>query len=178
MFATITAVFSFISRGEYGLRGFRLILKKNTYRPLNGAGRWHLDTVHLALDPPYLVMTALMIGFSIPDPPMMRGLSITMPVGVLMLTLYMMWTSVAYRFGWCLRWHRLSSHIIGDVCPPLTLWIMEDITACGGGGGKVHREAAVARFKASLRFRRMLSQMLCGWAITGSVLAVILIALA
>ncbi|KAG4274361.1 hypothetical protein FPRO06_03243 [Fusarium proliferatum] len=79
MFAIITAMFGFISGGEYGLRGLRLALKRDTYRPLNGAGRWSFDTVHLVLGPPYFVMTALMIGFSIPDPPMMRGLSIIMP---------------------------------------------------------------------------------------------------
>ncbi|KPM42773.1 hypothetical protein AK830_g3783 [Neonectria ditissima] len=178
MFAIITAMFGFISGGEYGLRGLRLILKKDTYRPLHGAGRWHFDTVHLVLGQPYFVMTALMIGFSIPDPPMMRGLSIIMPVGILMVTLFMMWTGVAHHFGWRLRWHRMSSHVVGDVCPPLTFCIMEDITACDGGGGKAYREAAMARFNASPRFRRMLSQMLWGWALTGSLLAVVLIALA
>ncbi|KAF4460900.1 hypothetical protein FALBO_12315 [Fusarium albosuccineum] len=178
MFAIITAMFGFISGGEYGLRGLRLIFKKDTYRPLHDAGRWNFDTVHLVLGPPYFVMTALMIGFSIPDPPMMRGLSIIMPVGILMVTTYMMGTGVAYHFGWRLRWHRLSSHVVGDVCPPLTFCIMEDITACDGGGGKVYREAAMARFNASPRFRRMLTQLLWTWAITGSVLSVVLIALA
>ncbi|KAF4976027.1 hypothetical protein FZEAL_7259 [Fusarium zealandicum] len=178
MFAIITAMFGFISGGEYGLRALRLILKRDTYRPLNASGRWGFDTVHLVLGPPYFVMTALMIGFSIPDPPMIRGLSIIMPVGILMVTLYMMWTGIAYHLGWRLTWHRLSSHVVGDVYPPLTFCIMEDITACDGGGGKTYREAALARFNASPRFRRMLSQMLWAWAITGSVLSVVLIALA
>ncbi|KAF5253957.1 hypothetical protein FOXYS1_14459 [Fusarium oxysporum] len=178
MFAIITAMFGFISGGEYGLRGLRLALKRDTYRPLNGAGRWSFDTVHLVLGPPYFVMTALMIGFSIPDPPMMRGLSIIMPVGILMVTTYMIWTGIAYHFGWRLRWHRLSSHVIGDKYPPLTFTIMEDITACDGGGGKEYREAAMARYNASPRFRRMLVEMLWAWAITGSVVSIVLIVLA
>ncbi|KAM0544197.1 hypothetical protein ACHAPJ_011948 [Fusarium lateritium] len=178
MFAIITAMFGFISGGEYGLRGLRLALKRDTYRPLKGAGRWNFDTVHLVLGPPYFFMTALMIGFSIPDPPMMRGLSIIMPVGILMVTVYMMWTGIAYHFGWRLRWHRLSSHVIGDRYPPLTFTIMEDITACDGGAGKEYREAALARYNASPRFRRMLCEMLWAWAITGSILSIVLIALA
>lgn len=178
MFAIITAMFGFISGGEYGLRGLRLGLKRDTYRPLFGAGRWKFDTVHLVLGPPYFIMTALMIGFSIPDPPMIRGLSIIMPVGILMVAIYMMWTGIAYHFGWRLKWHRMSSHVVGDVCPPLTFCIMEDITGCDGGGGKTYREAALARYNASPRFRRMLTQMLWGWAITGSILSIILIVLA
>ncbi|KAF5661457.1 hypothetical protein FCIRC_11812 [Fusarium circinatum] len=178
MFAIITAMFGFISGGEYGLRGLRLALKRDTYRPLNGAGRWSFDTVHLVLGPPYFVMTALMIGFSIPDPPMMRGLSIIMPVGILMVTTYMIWTGIAYHFGWRLGLHRLSSHVIGDKYPPLTFTIMEDITACDGGGGKEYREAAMARYNASPRFRRMLVEMLWAWAITGPVVSIVLIVLA
>src|SRR5690242_5039836 len=43
MFAIITAMFGFISGGEYGLRGLRLAQKSDEYRPLNGAHRWHFD---------------------------------------------------------------------------------------------------------------------------------------
>jgi hypothetical protein len=129
MFAIITACFGFISGGEYGLRGLRLCWKTSQYRPLKGGGRWHFDSVHLVLGQPYFVMTALMIGFSIPEPPLIRGLSIIMPVGILMVTTYMMYTGVAHHLGWRLRWHRLSSHVVGDVTPPLTFCIMEDITA-------------------------------------------------
>jgi hypothetical protein len=178
MFAIITACFGFISGGEYGLRGLRLCWKTSQYRPLKGGGRWHFDSVHLVLGQPYFVMTALMIGFSIPEPPLIRGLSIIMPVGILMVTTYMMYTGVAHHLGWRLRWHRLSSHVVGDVTPPLTFCIMEDITACDGGGGKAYREAALARFNASPRFRRMLVQLLWAWSITGFIVSAVLIALA
>lgn len=178
MFAIITAMFGFISGGEYGLRGLRLCIKRDEYRPLSSVGRWQLDTVHLVLGPPYFVMTALMIGFSIPDPPMIRGLSIIMAVGIIMVTAYMMWTGIAYHFGWRLTWHRLSSHAIGDIYPPLTFCIMEDITGCDGGGGKKYRQAALARYNASPRFRRMLVQMLWAWAITGFALGIIMVVLA
>ncbi|KFA69173.1 hypothetical protein S40285_00071 [Stachybotrys chlorohalonatus IBT 40285] len=178
MFAIITAMFGFISGGEYGLRGVRLAWKDSPYRPLKGGQRWHFDSTHLILGNPYFVMTALMIGFSIPEPPKIRGLSIIMPVGIIMVVLYMMYTGVAYHFGWRLRWHRLSSHVIGDITPPLTFCIMEDITACDGGGGREYREAALARFNASPRFRRMLVQMLWAWSISGLLMSIGLIVLA
>ncbi|KAI9164057.1 hypothetical protein HJFPF1_05692 [Paramyrothecium foliicola] len=178
MFAIITAMFGFISGGEYGLRGLRLAWNTDEYRPLKGGKRWHFDSVHLILGNPYFVMTALMIGFSIPDPPIIRGLSIIMPVGIIMVVVYMMYTGIAYHFGWRLRWHRLSSHVVGDVTPPLTFCIMEDITACDGGGGKAYRQAALDRFNASPRFRRMLVQMLWAWSITGLLMSIALIVLA
>ncbi|ROT35135.1 hypothetical protein SODALDRAFT_329318 [Sodiomyces alkalinus F11] len=178
MFAIITAMFGFISGGEYGLRGLRLAQKSDTYRPLKNPGRWHFDSTHLVLGQPYFAMTALMIGFSIPDPPVMRGLSIIMPVGMVMVAVYMMYTGVAHHLGWRLRRHRLSSHVVGDVCPPLTFCIMEDITGCDGGGGKAYREAALARFNASPRFRRMLVQMLWAWSVSALVVGVALIVLA
>lgn len=179
MFAIITAMFGFISGGEYGLRGLRLAWKTgHEYRPLKGAGRWHFDSTHLILGKPYFVMTALMIGFSIPEPPMIRGLSIIMPVGIIMVISYMMYTGVAHHLGWRLKWHRLSSHVRGDITPPLTFCIMEDICGCDGGGGKAYREAALARFNASPRFRRMLVQMLWAWCITGLLVNIPLIVLA
>lgn len=174
MFAIITACFGFISGGEYGLRGLRLAWKTDTYRPLNGSGRWVFDSTHMILGPPYFVMTALMIGFSIPDPPIMRGLSMIMAVGILMVGLFMIWTGIAWHFQWRLRLFRLSSHPVGEVVPPLTFCIMEDICGCDGGGGKVYRAAALARFKASPRFRRMLVQMLWAWASTAVLLGVVL----
>jgi hypothetical protein len=174
MFAIITAMFGFISGGEYGLRGLRLAWKTDTYRPLNGSGRWAFDSTHLVLGPPYFVMTALMIGFSIPDPPIMRGLSMIMAVGIMMVGFIMIWTGVAWHFQWRLRWFRLSSHPVGEVTPPLTFCIMEDICGCDGGGGKTYRAAALARFNASPRFRRMLVQMLWAWSITAVILGTIL----
>lgn len=167
MFAIITAMFGFISGGEYGLRGLRLAWKGSRYRPLKGGRRWHFDSVHLVLGQPYFAMTAMMIGFSIPEPPLIRGLSIIMPVGIIMVLTYMMYTGIAHHLGWRLRWHRLSSHIVGEVTPPLTFCIMEDIAGCDGGGGEVYRKAALARFNASPRFRRMLVQMLWGWCCSG-----------
>lgn len=178
MFAIITACFGFISGGEYGLRGLRLAWNTDEYRPLKGGRRWHFDSTHLILGKPYFVMTALMIGFSIPDPPMIRGLSIIMPVGIIMVLTYMIYTGIAHHLGWRLRWHRLSSHVVGDITPPLTFCILEDITGCDGGGGKAFREAALARFNASPRFRRMLVQFLWAWCISGFLVNVPLIALA
>lgn len=173
MFAIITAMFGFISGGEYGLRGLRLLLKNDEYRPLNGAGRWGCDSTHLVLGPPYFVMTALMIGFSIPDPPIMRGLSMIMPVGIIMVGVFMIWTGVGHHLGWRLPF-RLSSHPKGAPVPPLTFCIMEDICGCDGGGGKRYRQAALDRYEASPRFRRMLVRLLWWWSTTAVALGVVL----
>jgi hypothetical protein len=175
MFAIITACFGFISGGEYGLRGLRLAWKSDKWRPLNGSGRWAFDSTHLVLGPPYFVMTALMIGFSIPEPPIMRGLSMIMAVGIVMVGLFMIWTGVAWHFRWRLHWFRLSSHARGEIVPPLTFCIMEDICACDGDGQKAYRAAAIARFNASPRFRRMLVQLLWVWALSAVALGAVLI---
>lgn len=178
MFAIITAMFGFISGGEYGLRGLRLAWKGSDYMPIGQTNRWYFDSTHLILGKPYFVMTALMIGFSIPEPPLIRGLSIIMPVGIIMCIVYMMYTGIANYLQWPLKWHRLSSHVIGDITPPLTFCILEDITGCDGGGGSAFRKAALARYNASARFRRMLVQMLWGWCISGLLVNIPLIILA
>jgi hypothetical protein len=174
MFAIITACFGFISGGEYGLRGLRLAWKSDKWRPLNGAGRWGFDSTHIILGQPYFVMTALMIGFSIPDPPIMRGLSMIMPVGILMCNFVMAYTGIAYQLKWRLPF-RLSSHVKGDPVPPLTFCILEDIGGCDGDGQKAFRQAALDRYNASPRFRRMLVQMLWAWTITGMIMSVALL---
>ena len=57
-------------------------------------------------------------------------------------------------------------------------WTHDRIVACDGGGGRAFREAALARFNASPRFRRMLVQMLWAWVITGFIVNIPLIVLA
>lgn len=106
----------------------------------------------------------------------MRGLSIIMPVGIIMGGFTMIATGIAHHFQWRLPF-RLSSHVKGDICPPLTFCIMEDITSCDGGGGKKYRQAALERYNASPRFRRMLVQMLWTWALSAVLLGAILLLL-
>lgn len=177
MFAIITAVFGFVTGFEYAMRGWRLLQRSEHYRPLNGAQRfWGFDTVHWVLMGPYFVMTALMIGVSIPEPPVTRGLCIVLPVGMIMVGTVMVATGIANALGWRLRWFRMSSHVKGDVCPPLTFCILEDLVAVDGQGGKGYREAAMARYGVSPRFRRLLVELLWVWGSTAIVLGAGIIA--
>lgn len=179
MFAIITAVFGFVTGFEYAMRGWRLLQRSEHYRPLHGAKRfWGFDTVHWTLMGPYFVMTALMIGVSIPDPPKTRGLSTVLPVGMIMVGTVMVATGIANAMGWRLRGFRMSSHVQGSVCPPLTFCILEDMVAVDGRGGKPYREAAMARYQVSPRFRRLLVELLWAWALTAIALGAGVIAIA
>lgn len=167
MFAIITAVFGFVTGVEYAVRGWRLLQRTAWYRPLNDSPRfWGFDSVHWVLSGPYFVMTAVMIGVSIPEPPKTRGLSIILPIGMIMIGVVMVASGVAHALGWRLAYFRLSSHARGSPCPPLTFCILEDMVAVDGGAGLVYREAALARYNASPRFRRLLVQLLWAWGLT------------
>jgi hypothetical protein len=170
-FAIITAMFGFVTGLEYALRGWRLIIKDDKYRPLNGSKRfWQFDSVMWILQGPYFVMTAVMIGVSIPDPPKTRGLAVILPIGMVMVATEMVASGIANWRGWKIP-YRLSSHVAGSVCPPLTFSILEDIVACDGRGGKAFREAAMARYHASPRYRKMLVQLNWAWALSAYAIA-------
>ena len=53
---------------------------------------------------------------------------------------------------------RMSSHIKGSICPPITYTIIEDVIAVDAGAGKVYCEALLQRYNASPRFRKLLIQ--------------------
>ena len=170
-FAIITAVFGFVTGFEYALRGWRLIQKDDNYRPLNGSKRfWQFDSVMWILQGPYFVMTAVMIGVSIPDPPKTRGLAVILPIGMVMIATLMTVSGIAYWRSWKLP-YRLSSHVAGSTCPPLTFCILEDIVGCDGRGGKEFRAAAMARYHASPLYRKMLAQLNWFWALSAYAVA-------
>ena len=177
MFAIITSVFGFVSGYEYGIRGWRLIRKTDNYRPLNGSPRYFgFDSTQYTLFTPFFVMTAVMIGFSIPHPPVVRGLAVPLPLGLIIAEFTIGAISIAHALRWKLKYFRLSSHPKGAICPPLTFCIMEDITATDGKGGKEYREVALARYNASPRFRRLLVELALAWSISSIALGAVLIA--
>lgn len=170
-FAIITAVFGFVTGFEYAMRGWRLVMKDDTYRPLNNSKRfWNFDSVMFILQGPYFVMTAVMIGVSIPEPPKTRGLAVILPIGMVIVATEMVASGIMHWRKMRIP-YRLSSHVAGSICPPLTFCIFEDIVACDGRGGKVFREAAMARYNASPRWRQMLVQLNWAWAISAYVVA-------
>lgn len=170
-FAIITAVFGFVTGFEYAMRGWRLVMKDDRYRPLNDSKRfWHFDSVMWILQGPYLVMTAVMIGVSIPEPPKTRGLAIILPIGMVMIATMMVASGIMHWRNVRIP-YRLSSHVAGSVCPPLTFCILEDIVACDGRGGKAFRGAAMERYSLSPLYRKMLVQLNWAWAISAYAVA-------
>lgn len=170
-FAIITAVFGFVTGFEYAMRGWRLIIKDDKYRPLNGSKRfWGFDSVMWILQGPYFVMTAVMIGVSIPEPPKTRGLAVILPIGMVMIATMMVVSGIAHWRSWKIPF-RLSSHVKGSTCPPLTFCILEDIVACDGRGGKTFREAVMARYNVSPLYRNMLVQLNWAWALSAYAIA-------
>jgi hypothetical protein len=178
LFAIITSVFGFITGYEYTARAFLLLLPRDEFRPLNGCKRfWDFDTTQWILVAPYSVMTGVLIGFSIPREPLVRGLALPMALGMIILGSFFILSGYAHYKGWKLRYFRLSSHAKGAVCPPLTFCIMEDVVAVDGGGGNTYRRAALKRYESSPRFRKMLIQILWFWAIPAVILGIVLIIL-
>lgn len=176
-FAIITAMFGFVTGFEYAMRGWRLIKKSDNYRPLNESKRfWGFDSVHWILSGPYFVMTAVMIGVSIPDPPKTRGLAVILPIGMTMIGSMMFASGIAHSRGWKLPF-RLSSHTKGSPWPPLTFSILEDIVGCDGRGGKAFREAVMSRYNMSPQYRQMLVRLNWAWSLSALGVAVAVFAI-
>jgi amino acid transporter len=115
-------------------------------------------------------MTAIMIGVSIPEPPKTRGLAVILPVGMIIIATLMVVSGIMHWRGMKIP-YRLSSHVAGSVCPPLTFCILEDIVACDGRGGKAFRKAAMERYHMSPLYRKMLVQLNWAWALSAYVIA-------
>jgi len=166
-FAIITSLFGIISGLEFALRSWRLILPADTYRPL-GAKRWRFDFTHQTLICIYTILTALLIGGSIPDPVLVRPLA--MPMALFFIHM----GSQCLVMGWMdarkmVTRGRVSSIPQGGRVPPFVLPLVEDIVAVDGGGGKVFRRQLMARYTASRRFRAMIRGLNWFWGV-GSLL--------
>lgn len=163
VFAIITSLFGFISGFEFALRSWRLILKADTYRPL-GARRWRFDFTHQSLGVIYGVMTAILIGGSIPHEPLVRVLAIPMPLFFIQIGLQ------GLVMGWMARRRvpapaRISSVAPGEPTPPFVLPLIEDVVAVDGDGKRAYRQRLMERWRVSRRFRHMLTGLNWFWAV-------------
>lgn len=70
---------------------------------------------------------------------------------------------------------RVSSLPPGQLLPPLTYTITEDIVAVDGGGGLAFRQAWRHRYEASRVMRRLCRVTAVVWGLTGCVIATVLI---
>ncbi|KAK4168135.1 hypothetical protein QBC43DRAFT_228581 [Cladorrhinum sp. PSN259] len=162
-FAIITSFFGIVTGIEFGLRCLKLILKGDKYRPPGGT-KWSFDFTHWTLSFGYTVMTGILIGASIPHPPLVRPLAIPVSLFLIQVGSQLVWT------GWMNKTGRkapckISSVEKGERVPPLVMTIVEDIVGVDGGGGAVYRRSLWARYKVSWRFRKMIATQNWFWAI-------------
>ncbi|PSR93901.1 hypothetical protein PHLCEN_2v4594 [Hermanssonia centrifuga] len=79
---------------------------------------------------------------------------------------------------WGVDCFQVSSLPAGEVLPPLTYTIVEDIIAVDGGGGLEFRQAWRHRYEASRVMRHLLRVCSIAWGLSGFIIASVLIAAA
>ncbi|KAL1841781.1 hypothetical protein VTJ49DRAFT_6619 [Mycothermus thermophilus] len=163
VFAVITSFFGIVSGIEFGLRCLKLIRHGEKYRP-RGATKWSFDFTHWTLSVAYTVMSAILIIFSIPHDPLVRPLAMPVALFLVQAGLHLTWA------GWmnAARWpapFKISSVAKGEVVPPFVLTCVEDVVGVDGDGGREYRDALMARYAASPRFRKMIIQQNWFWAV-------------
>ncbi|KAL9618768.1 MAG: hypothetical protein Q9160_006562 [Pyrenula sp. 1 TL-2023] len=121
-------------------------------------------------------MTVILIAGSIPTEPLVRVLAIPLPIGFLLLGIWLYASSVMYQFRLTTP-IRLSSTPKGVVAPPLVYHIIEDVVAVDGDGKRQFRKALHARFEASPRFRRLLWHLTIFWGMPTALIGAVLLAL-
>ena len=163
VFAIITSVFGIVSGLEYTLRAWRLTRRSPKFRP-SGSRRWAFDATQLTLAAPYTVMTAGLVGLSIPSEPIVRGLALPFALADVMLGACFVCTVIAHRRHWKTP-VRLSSTAPGEPCPPFAFVVLEDVVTVDGGCPGF-REAARRRWEASPVFRELLLQVTWAWGLS------------
>lgn len=163
LFAIITAFFGLVTGLEFGLRCLKLILKGDTYRPPDG-GRWKFDFTHWTLSFGYTVMTAILIGASIPHEPLVRVLAIPVSLFFIQVSSELLLSGVLNARGVEAPF-KMSSVPKGGRIPPLVLTIVEDIVAVDGSAGKSYRKRLMDRYEASSRFRSMIRGLNWFWGV-------------
>ncbi|KAI1417027.1 hypothetical protein F5Y13DRAFT_153575 [Hypoxylon sp. FL1857] len=163
LFAIITSFFGLVSGLEFAHRSWRLILKDDRYRPLDGK-RWRFDFTHMTLSIGYTVMTGILIGASIPHEPLVRPLAMPLPlffieVGSLALTTGIM--EARKMPATC----KVSSTPKGAPIPPVLLTFIEDVVAVDGGAGKTYRKRLLGRYKVSKDFRALIKRLNWFWGV-------------
>ncbi|SPQ23452.1 c71a3e63-283b-494b-9501-4cc53e3bde22 [Thermothielavioides terrestris] len=163
VFAIITSFFGIVTGIEFSLRSYKLVFKGDAYRPVGGT-RWSFDYTHWTLTLGYAVMTAILIGASIPHDPLVRPLAMPVPLFFIQVGLQLAWSGWMDRTG-RLAPFRISSVAKGGRVRPMVFTLIEDVVAVDGGGGREYRYALLARYDASRRFRAMIEQQNWFWAV-------------
>lgn len=165
LFAIITAFFGLVTGVEFAHRSWRLVCPPDTYRPLGGS-RWFFDYTHYTLSFGYTYMTAILIGGSIPNEPIVRVLAMPVPLLILQLGAQLVFSGVMYSMGVRARF-RVSSVAPGERVLPAVYTFVEDVVAVDGGAGKTYRMRLRERFDASPMFRSMIVRLNWLWGVGG-----------
>jgi hypothetical protein len=116
----------------------------------------------------YTYMMAILIGASIPYEPLVRPLAMPVPLAFVQVGVQMLLTGVMSASG-TLAPFAISSIPKAAIMRPFVYTLIEDVMAVDGGGGKQYREDLNARYQASARFRRIVTEQNWFWGV-GSVL--------
>ncbi|KAF2973459.1 hypothetical protein GQX73_g122 [Xylaria multiplex] len=168
LFAIITSFFGLVSGLEFAHRSWRLVHNNDMYRPLDGT-RWGFDFTHSTLSICYTIMTAILIGASIPEEPLVRPLAIPVPLFFIGAGMLCIVTGVMSALGMRTAC-KISSIPKGAPQPPYVLTAVEDVVGVDGGGARPFRRKLLERYNASKYFRRLIAELNWFWGI-GSVIS-------
>ncbi|KAI0841187.1 hypothetical protein F5Y06DRAFT_293675 [Hypoxylon sp. FL0890] len=163
LFAIITSFFGLVSGLEFAHRSWRLILKDDKYRPLDGK-RWRFDFTHMALSVGYTVMTGILIGASIPHEPLVRPLAMPLPLFFIEVGSLALSTGIMDAMNLPTTC-KVSSTPKGAPIPPVLLTFIEDVVAVDGGAGKTYRKRLLGRYKVSKDFRALIKGLNWFWGV-------------
>ncbi|KAI1073960.1 hypothetical protein F5B20DRAFT_475491 [Whalleya microplaca] len=163
LFAIITSFFGLVSGLEFAHRSWRLILKADTYRPLDGK-RWRFDFTHITLSIGYTVMTGILIGASIPHEPLVRPLAMPLPLFFIEVGALALATGLMAALGMNTTC-KVSSVPKGEPIPPVLLTFIEDVVAVDGGAGQSYRRRVLERYKVSRKFRALIKGLNWFWGV-------------
>ncbi|EGU89179.1 hypothetical protein FOXB_00310 [Fusarium oxysporum f. sp. conglutinans Fo5176] len=171
IFAIVATIWGGPTYLEFAIRTLRLMKVDRFYRPLGTNYRWCFDMLTWVSILTITVVTVLFTVGSAPHNVWLRVLCMPAPAilyclgGVLFLI-----TFFSYM-GWAAPF-RISSTARGEKVLPGVYYFIEDIVAVNAGGGRPYREALVARYKASPRFRRLIYMQSWFWSIPALNLAI------
>ncbi|THG92482.1 hypothetical protein EW026_g8432 [Hermanssonia centrifuga] len=175
--AIITSLIGTVSGMKIAQRTYQLWFRDGhiSRRPI-GSGRWGVDCFHVLISIAlWAFFVPLIIGSSL-TPANVPTVTMALPCLMLTFCIPLLITGIFDRH---IRLpFRVSSLPAGEVLPPLTYTIVEDIIAVDGGGGLEFRQAWRHRYEASRVMRHLLRVCSIAWGLSGFIIASVLIAAA
>ncbi|ODA80816.1 hypothetical protein RJ55_03776 [Drechmeria coniospora] len=171
IFAVVTTIWGGPTYIEFAIRTFRLVKKERFYRPLGTESRWCFDMLTWASVLTITVVTALFIIGSAPHNVWLRVLCMPAPAILYCLGGVLAVSTLFHAMAWPAPF-RISSTAKGAQVLPGAYYFIEDVVAVNAGAGRPYREALAARYKASVRFRRILYVQSLFWSIPALLLAI------